>query len=61
MVKILAENTIISQYTIVQYCKIAVVQTGYLTREELKLRLLLEVTCPGVGKDDKSTRFPVSV
>jgi hypothetical protein len=42
-------------------CKIAVVQTGYLTREELKLRLLLEVTCPGVDKDDKSTQFPVSV
>jgi hypothetical protein len=42
-------------------CKIVVVQTGYLTREELKLRLLLEVTRPGVDKDDKSTQFPVSV
>jgi hypothetical protein len=45
-------------------CKIAVVQTGYFTRilhEELKLRLLLEVTCPGVDRNVKTTQLLVFV
>jgi hypothetical protein len=41
--------------------KIVVVQTCYFTREELKLRLLLEVTSPDVDRNVKSTQFLVFV